>query len=79
MDRTAMPLPKDHFIEFAREAINAKDGCFCIKGTHIVKTGRCGSFVSTSLALLPYFDYKAGQILVYSRDKFEDLKRLGSK
>ena len=65
------PIPRDHFIEFARETLKAKDGRFCIKGTHIVKTGRCGSFVSTSLALLPYFEYRPGQFLVFSRDRFE--------
>jgi hypothetical protein len=72
------PIPRDHFLEFARMAIRASGGRFCIKGTQIVKTGRCGSFVSTSLALLPYFEYRSGQILVFSKDQFERVKGPGA-
>lgn len=55
-------------------AMRAPDGRYCIKGSRIVKTGRCGSFVSTALALLPYFEYRPGQLLVFSRDRYNTTK-----
>jgi len=73
------PIPKEQFLEFARMAIEAPCGRFCIKGTRTPKAGWCGAFVSTSLARLSYFEYKEGQFLLFSKDQFKKARKSAAK
>lgn len=67
-------IPAQNFIDFAREAIENPSQLICINNDGIskckyLKPGMLGSFVCTCLALLPYFQYRRGQYLIFLPDR----------
>jgi len=59
-------ISKADVFTIAKWAMDSPDGTFSIKDPDL-KPARMGSIVCTLLALLPEFDYRPGQVLVYRK------------
>jgi len=64
--RLSETISKADVFTIAKWAMDSPDGTFSIKDPDL-KPARMGSIVCTLLALLPEFDYRPGQVLVYRK------------
>jgi len=67
-------ISRQDFLDFARDAIEHPSQLIRInkqgmKELKYAKPGRLGSFVCTCLGMLPYFEYRPGQYLIFLPDR----------